>query len=76
MTDDEAREAITAVLSQMQFEDGMIAGRWVLAYETAGITDDGEAGGNWGYLAQASVPVIVGLAHLVAAHARDYGDDD
>ncbi len=76
MDDDQVRERVTDLLREMEFEDGMVATRWVLAYETAGITDNGESGGNWGYIAQAPVPTIVGLCTLTATHAPSHSDDE
>lgn len=40
---------------------------WVLAYETSGITDDGEVGAGWGSVYHASDPTMVGLCRMAAS---------
>lgn len=75
LTDEQALEEISAILRRMDFSPGNLPGGWVLAYETSGITDEGDVGGNWGDLAQASIPVIVGLCHLVAADAPRHSEN-
>ena len=40
---------------------------WVLAYETSGITGEGELGNGWGSIHYASDPTAVGLCRMVAS---------
>lgn len=48
---------------------------WVLAYETSGITGDGELGNGWGSIYHASDPMAVGLCRMVASSIENQEDD-
>lgn len=75
-TDGELRAAIAGMLARFDVGPGNVVGHWVLAYTTSGITDAGDFGSNWGYLAHAPLPTIVGLCTLTAADApREMGDE-
>ena len=65
-SDDDLRDAITELLTRFDVGPGNVVGAWVLAYTTTGITDDGEYGSNWGFVAHAPPPTIIGLCRLVA----------
>ena len=63
MTDlDAVRDAVRAALDT---HSGEIVTGFVLAYETAGVDDDGDLGGGWGAIYSASQPAALGLCRLV-----------
>lgn len=73
--DDTLRDAITALLARFDVGPGNVVGHWVLAYTTSGITDEGDVGADWGYLALAPMPTIVGLCNLTATDAPKHVED-
>ena len=60
---DKIRELVRQALDE---HAGELVTGFVLAYETAGVDQDGDIGGGWGAVFSATQPTALGLCQLVA----------